>query len=121
MKQHCWRLAVGVKLWHKQTLPNHRASRCWFREKPRLNDKEKIVAYHEVGHAIVGYSMGVVGREEDFNCATRDGSVRLHLQLPTEDRFLMDEAELRGQIATLLGGRLCLAASQLVPPMTASH
>jgi len=27
------------------------------------------------------------------------------LQLPTEDRFLMDEGELRGQIATLLGGR----------------
>ncbi|MGC8714244.1 MAG: hypothetical protein ACP5RH_17800 [Leptodesmis sp.] len=27
------------------------------------------------------------------------------LQLPTEDRFLMDEVELRGQIATLLGGR----------------
>jgi cell division protease FtsH len=27
------------------------------------------------------------------------------LQLPTEDRFLLDEAELRGQIATLLGGR----------------
>jgi cell division protease FtsH len=27
------------------------------------------------------------------------------LQLPTEDRFLMDEAELRAQIATMLGGR----------------
>jgi cell division protease FtsH len=27
------------------------------------------------------------------------------LQLPTEDRFLLNEAELRGQIATLLGGR----------------
>lgn len=27
------------------------------------------------------------------------------LQLPTEDRFLRDEAELKGQIATLLGGR----------------
>jgi cell division protease FtsH len=27
------------------------------------------------------------------------------LQLPTEDRFLMSETELRGQIATLLGGR----------------
>ena len=27
------------------------------------------------------------------------------LQLPTEDRFLMSEAELQGQIATLLGGR----------------
>ncbi|MGB3262963.1 MAG: cell division protein FtsH, partial [Microcoleus sp.] len=27
------------------------------------------------------------------------------LQVPTEDRFLLDESELRGQIATLLGGR----------------
>ena len=27
------------------------------------------------------------------------------LQLPTEDRFLRDEAELKGQIATMLGGR----------------
>lgn len=27
------------------------------------------------------------------------------LQLPTEDRFLLDEQELRAQIATLLGGR----------------
>ncbi|NES25585.1 MAG: cell division protein FtsH, partial [Symploca sp. SIO3E6] len=27
------------------------------------------------------------------------------LQLPTEDRFLLNEDELRGQIATLLGGR----------------
>jgi len=27
------------------------------------------------------------------------------LQLPTEDRFLRNEAELKGQIATLLGGR----------------
>ncbi|GGA40673.1 hypothetical protein CYANOKiyG1_58970 [Okeania sp. KiyG1] len=27
------------------------------------------------------------------------------LQLPTEDKFLRDEAELRGQIAILLGGR----------------
>jgi cell division protease FtsH len=27
------------------------------------------------------------------------------LQMPTEDRFLMDESELRDQIATLLGGR----------------
>ena len=33
------------------------------------------------------------------------------LQLPTEDRFLRDEAELKGQIATLLGGR---AAEELI-------
>jgi cell division protease FtsH len=33
------------------------------------------------------------------------------LQMPTEDRFLMDESELRDQIATLLGGR---AAEEIV-------
>ncbi|MDY6784870.1 MAG: ATP-dependent zinc metalloprotease FtsH4, partial [Cyanobacteriota bacterium] len=33
------------------------------------------------------------------------------LQLPTEDRFLLSESELRGQIATLLGGR---AAEELI-------
>jgi len=43
-------------------------------EKPRpQRQREKIVAYHEVGHAIVGYSMGVV-RSRRFLLCTRDGS-----------------------------------------------
>jgi len=33
------------------------------------------------------------------------------LQMPTEDRFLMDDTELRDQIATLLGGR---AAEEII-------
>ena len=33
------------------------------------------------------------------------------LKLPTEDRYLMDEAEIRGEIATLLGGR---AAEEII-------
>lgn len=72
-----------------------------------LNDKEKkIVAYHEVGHAIVGYSMPGSGRVEKISIVPRGmAALGYTLQLPTEDRFLMDEAELRGQIATLLGGR----------------
>ncbi len=72
-----------------------------------LNDKEKkIVAYHEVGHAIVGYSMPGGGRVEKISIVPRGmAALGYTLQLPTEDRFLMDEAELRGQIATLLGGR----------------
>lgn len=72
-----------------------------------LNDKEKkIVAYHEVGHAIVGYSMPGSGRVEKISIVPRGmAALGYTLQLPTEDRFLMDEAELQGQIATLLGGR----------------
>lgn len=72
-----------------------------------LNEKEKkIVAYHEVGHAIVGYAMPGSGRVEKISIVPRGmAALGYTLQLPTEDRFLMDEAELRGQIATLLGGR----------------
>jgi cell division protease FtsH len=72
-----------------------------------LNDKEKkIVAYHEVGHALVGSLMPGSGRIEKISIVARGmAALGYTLQLPTEDRFLMDEAELRGQIATLLGGR----------------
>lgn len=72
-----------------------------------LNDKEKkIVAYHEVGHALVGALMPGSGRVAKISIVPRGmAALGYTLQLPTEDRFLMDEAELRGQIATLLGGR----------------
>jgi cell division protease FtsH len=72
-----------------------------------LNDKEKkIVAYHEVGHALVGSLMTGSGRVEKISIVPRGmAALGYTLQLPTEDRFLLDEAELRGQIATLLGGR----------------
>ncbi|MEO0374691.1 MAG: ATP-dependent zinc metalloprotease FtsH [Cyanobacteria bacterium P01_A01_bin.17] len=72
-----------------------------------LNDKEKkIVAYHEVGHALVASLMPGSGRVEKISIVSRGMSALGYtLQLPTEDRFLMDETELRGQIATLLGGR----------------
>lgn len=72
-----------------------------------LNDKEKkIVAYHEVGHALVGALSTGNGKVEKISIVPRGmAALGYTLQLPTEDRFLMDEAELRGQIATLLGGR----------------
>jgi cell division protease FtsH len=72
-----------------------------------LNDKEKkIVAYHEVGHALVGTLVPGSGKVAKISIVPRGmAALGYTLQLPTEDRFLMDEAELRGQIATLLGGR----------------
>ncbi|WAL59664.1 ATP-dependent zinc metalloprotease FtsH4 [Thermocoleostomius sinensis] len=78
-----------------------------------LNDKEKkIVAYHEVGHAMVGAVMPGTNRVEKISIVPRGmAALGYTLQLPTEDRFLMSEAELHGQIATLLGGR---AAEEIV-------
>ncbi len=72
-----------------------------------LNEKEKkIVAYHEVGHALVGSLMPGSDRVEKISIVSRGmAALGYTLQLPTEDRFLRDETELRGQIATLLGGR----------------
>ncbi|MDR7898911.1 ATP-dependent zinc metalloprotease FtsH4 [Thermosynechococcus sp. JY1334] len=72
-----------------------------------LNDKEKkIVAYHEVGHALVGCALPGSGRVEKISIVPRGmAALGYTLQLPTEDRFLLDEQELRAQIATLLGGR----------------
>jgi cell division protease FtsH len=72
-----------------------------------LNDKEKkIVAYHEVGHAMVGKVMSANDRVEKISIVPRGmAALGYTLQLPTEDRFLLSESELQGQIATLLGGR----------------
>ncbi|HEY9642041.1 MAG TPA: cell division protein FtsH, partial [Coleofasciculaceae cyanobacterium] len=72
-----------------------------------LNDKEKkIVAYHEVGHAMVGAFVSGTSQLEKISIVPRGmAALGYTLQLPTEDRFLMSQEELQGQIATLLGGR----------------
>jgi cell division protease FtsH len=78
-----------------------------------LSDKEKkIVAYHEVGHAIVGALMSGNGKVAKISIVPRGmAALGYTLQVPTEDRFLRDESELHGEIATLLGGR---AAEEIV-------
>jgi cell division protease FtsH len=72
-----------------------------------LNDKEKkIVAYHEVGHAMVGAVMPGSNEVQKISIVPRGmAALGYTLQLPTEDRFLLSETELQGQIATMLGGR----------------
>jgi len=72
-----------------------------------LNETEKkTVAYHEVGHAIVGALMPGAGKVEKISIVPRGvGALGYTIQMPEEDRFLMVEDEIRGRIATLLGGR----------------
>ncbi|WP_310482639.1 ATP-dependent zinc metalloprotease FtsH [Chamaesiphon sp. VAR_48_metabat_403] len=72
-----------------------------------LNPIERqTVAYHEVGHALVGALMPGRGKVEKISIVPRGvGALGYTLQMPDEDRFLMMEDEIHGQIATLLGGR----------------
>ena len=78
-----------------------------------LNEVEKkTVAHHEVGHAIVGSLMPGTDKVEKISIVPRGiGALGYTLQLPEEDRFLMIEDEIRGRLATLLGGR---AAEELM-------
>ncbi len=68
--------------------------------------ERKTVAYHEVGHAIVGSLMPGSSKVSKISIVPRGkGALGYTMQTPQEDRFLMLEDELRGQLATLLGGR----------------
>ncbi|WP_320677202.1 ATP-dependent zinc metalloprotease FtsH [Prochlorococcus sp. MIT 1300] len=69
-------------------------------------DEKRVVAYHEVGHAIVGHLMPGGSKVAKISIVPRGMSALGYtLQLPTEERFLNSKQDLEGQIATLLGGR----------------
>jgi cell division protease FtsH len=78
-----------------------------------LSPKEReIVAYHEMGHALVASVLPGVDRVQKISIIPRGiGALGYTIQRPTEDRFLMTEDELRSKMAVLLGGR---AAERLI-------
>jgi len=76
------------------------------RSRVLQDDEKQVVAYHEVGHAIVGHLMPGGSKVAKISIVPRGMSALGYtLQLPTEDRFLNSREDLQGQIATLLGGR----------------
>ncbi len=72
-----------------------------------INEKErKIVAYHESGHAIVGYFTEGADEVQKVSIVPRGiGALGYTLQMPLEDRYLMSKKELLGKVKGLLGGR----------------
>jgi len=74
--------------------------------------ERKIVAYHEMGHAIVALSLPGTEPVQKISIIPRGiAALGYTMQVPTEDRFLMQKSELLNKIATLLGGR---AAEEIV-------
>lgn len=78
-----------------------------------LNQQERTtVAYHEIGHALVGSSVLGANPLRKISIIPRGHqALGYTLQLPQEDRHLLTRTELFGQLATLLGGR---AAEDLI-------
>jgi len=77
-----------------------------------LNPREReIVAYHEMGHALVAFTLPGTDPVHKVSIIPRGvGSLGYTIQRPTEDRFLMTREELESKMAVLLGGRAAEAA-----------
>jgi cell division protease FtsH len=77
-------------------------------EKKRvMSSKEReIVAYHESGHAIVATVIPGMDPVHKISIVQRGfGALGYTMQLPLEDRYLMQRQDLLDQLAVLLGGR----------------
>jgi cell division protease FtsH len=68
--------------------------------------EKQRVAYHELGHALVAMAIPGVDDVHKISIIPRGiAALGYTMQVPTEDRFLMTEGELKNRIAVLLGGR----------------
>jgi cell division protease FtsH len=77
-----------------------------------MSDKERMItAYHEMGHAIVGYYLPNSDPVHKISVISRGQALGYTISLPTEDKFLTTRAELQDQMAMTLGGR---AAEEII-------
>ncbi len=82
-------------------------------KKTRLlsEQERKITAYHEMGHAFVGYYLDETDDVHKISIISRGQALGYTISLPREDRYLTTKASLMSKMAMTLGGR---AAEELV-------
>ncbi|MEO5632388.1 ATP-dependent zinc metalloprotease FtsH [Gaiella sp.] len=82
-------------------------------KKSRLfSEKERrITAYHEMGHALVGYYLEGTDDVHKISIVSRGQALGYTISLPSEDRYLTTKGTLMSVMAMTLGGR---AAEELV-------
>ncbi|GCE20439.1 ATP-dependent zinc metalloprotease FtsH [Dictyobacter kobayashii] len=77
-----------------------------------ITEAEKaIIAYHEVGHAIVMRSMPNADPVQKVSAIARGKALGITVQSPAEDRYLMRRSELLSKMAGAMGGR---AAEEII-------
>ena len=72
-----------------------------------MSEQEKLnTAYHEAGHAIVGYSVPDHDPVYKVTIIPRGRALGVTMYLPEEDRYSISKQRLESTISTLFGGRL---------------
>lgn len=78
----------------------------------RLSEREKeMVAYHEVGHALVAKALPLCDPVHKVSIVSRGMALGVTISLPAEDKYLSTKEELKQRIAMAMGGR---AAEEIV-------
>ena len=72
-----------------------------------MSEKEKLnTAYHEAGHAIVGYCVPDHDPVYKVTIMPRGNALGVTMYLPEEDRYSFSKSTLESNISTLFGGRI---------------
>ena len=77
------------------------------KQRVMKEDEKQRVAYHEAGHALIAYSLPNTDPVHKVSIIPRGlAALGYTMQRPTEDRFLMTQAELESRLQVLLGGTI---------------
>ena len=72
-----------------------------------MNEQEKLnTAYHEAGHAIVGYLVPEHDPVYKVTIIPRGRALGVTMYLPEEDRYSISKQKIESQISSLFGGRI---------------
>lgn len=72
-----------------------------------MSEKEKLVtAYHEAGHAIVGYTIPEHDMLYKITVVPRGRALGVTMFLPEEDKYSLSKTAVESQICSLYGGRI---------------
>jgi len=76
------------------------------RSRVLIPRERRIVAYHEMGHALVALAIPGIDPVQKVSIIPRGvAALGYTMQHPTEDRFLLGRNELEARMAVLMGGR----------------
>ncbi len=77
-----------------------------------IQEREKtVIAYHEVGHALLGKLLPNIESPHKITILPRGMALGYVLTLPTEDQFLLSKSQMLDRMTSALGGR---AAEKIV-------
>ena len=73
--------------------------------------EKRVIAYHELGHAIVSHDLLHTDPVHKISILPRGQALGYTLQFPSEDRFLISKQQILDRVSVALGGR---AAEEIV-------